>query len=140
MGSEGSVPPPMGFHWTTPTGSWTRLGVLQGIIAQAWPQRGSSLSIPESFVLGDCQTLSELPFEPLDRRGFRSRGSFSEKVPSERVSRLLCVEDGRAFLGSFLGEVERALQRPWPDGTFRPWVVTVNAAHAHAWLARKKEK
>jgi hypothetical protein len=62
---------------------------------------------------GNCRTLGEPAFEPLDRRGCQTRGSFLEKVPSERAGRLLRAEDGRAFLGSFLGEVEQLLQWPW---------------------------
>jgi hypothetical protein len=58
---------------------------------------------------GNYRTLGRPAFEPLDRRGFHTCGSFLEKVPSERASRLLRAEDGRAFLGSFLGKVEWAL-------------------------------
>jgi hypothetical protein len=89
---------------------------------------------------GGCRTQGEPAFEPLDCRGFRTRDSFSEKESSERVCRPLRTEDGRAFLGGFLGEVERALRRPWPDGTFRPRVGAVNAARAHVRLVRKKRK
>jgi hypothetical protein len=63
---------------------------------------------------------------------FQTRGSFLEKVPSERAGRLLRAEDGRAFLGGFLGEVERVLQRPRRDGTFLPRAGAINAARARA--------
>jgi hypothetical protein len=76
----------------------------------------------------------------LNRRGFYTRDSFSEKAPSERVGHLLCAEDGHSFLGSFLGEAEWTLQWSWRDGTFHPQAGAVNAAHALARLARRKRK
>jgi hypothetical protein len=63
-----------------------------------------------------------------------------EKESSERVCHPLRAEDGHAFLGGFLEEMERAWRWPWPDGTFRPWAGVVNAVRAHARLARKKKK
>jgi hypothetical protein len=58
-------------------------------------------------------------FKPLDHRGFYTRYSFLEKKSSERAYRPLCTEDGHAFLGSFLEEVEWVLQ----------WVLAVMTLH-----------
>jgi hypothetical protein len=118
---------PMGFHWSTPIRSWTRLG-CPGHYCSGLGCRGAH-PYPSLTILswGGCRTLGELAFEPLDRRGFRTCGSFSAKAISERVGCLLCVEDGHTFLGGFLREVEQVLQRLWPDGTFCPWAGALNA-------------
>jgi hypothetical protein len=49
------------------------------------------------------------------------------------------VEDGCAFLGGFLEEVERVLQRSWLDGMFRPPAGAVNAVRAPIRFLRKEE-
>jgi hypothetical protein len=128
----------MGFHWSTPTGSRTRLRVSRALLLGLG--RRGAYPYPSLTLLSwdDCRTLGEPTLEPLDRRGFHTRGSFLEKVPSERVGRLLCAEDGHAFLGGFLEEVERVLQRQRRDETFRPWAGAVNAARAHVRLAKKE--
>jgi hypothetical protein len=110
----------------TPTESWVWLGGALGTIAFC----------PRVTV----ELLGMIAFDPLGHRGFYTRGSFSEKAPGEGVGHLLCVEDGCAILGGFLGEVKRALWWPWRDGTLRPRAGAVNAAHAYARLVRRKRK
>jgi hypothetical protein len=118
MGSEGSASPSDGLplvnaYWVLDT-TWVPRALLLGL-----GHRGAH-PYPSLTILswGDCQTLGKPAFKPLDRRGFRTHGSFSEKAPSERVGCLLCTEDGHTFLGGFLREVEQVLQQLRPDWTF----------------------
>jgi hypothetical protein len=114
--------PSMGSHWSTPTGSWDGLGII-------------------AFCPGvTVKFLGMTAFDPLGRRRFYTCGSFSEKAPRERVGHLLRAEDGRAFLGGFLGDAERALRWSWRDGTLRPRAGAVNATHAYVRLMRGKRK
>jgi hypothetical protein len=85
------------------------------------------------------ELLGMIAFDPLGHRGFYTHVSFSEKAPGEGVGLLLRVEDGHAFLGSFLEEAERALRWLWRDGTLLSRVGAINAARAYALLAKKEK-
>jgi hypothetical protein len=140
MGSKGSVPPSDGLPLVNAYGVLGMAWGALGIIARTWPQRGSPLAIFDFLSWATVELLGLPALEPLDHREFYTRSSFSEKAPSERVGHLLRAEDGRAFLGGFLGEAKRVLQWPWQDGTFHPQAGAVNATYAHARLARRKRK
>jgi hypothetical protein len=106
MGSEDSVPPSDGIP----------LVDAYGILGMAW----GVLGITAFCLAMTVELLGMITFNPLGRRGFYTRSSFSEKAPGEGVGHLL--------------------RWPWRDGTLCPRAGAINVTHAYALLERRKRK